>query len=173
MNHRYALAVLPLLAVTACGEPLPTTTPDDTRLEAGSYSIGRSNAGADSTVLALYEGVVVSTNWDNPARLIYLGPDAVREPLLSMYVTLGSIPDAGGQAVVAEAIVTTSRVKVGTGPEIDGRSYNLVQGRVVGITVGPNYIKGTLDLTLERILIHPEDQPETIRLGGPFTAVAK
>jgi hypothetical protein len=145
-----------LLIVAACAPPSAQNA-DNYHDGPGWYLINGS-----------YVGDKVSTNWMPDAASIYLGPDEVNEPLLSlvMQIELHEM-----RIDVTQATLTTSNVKVGTGPEIDGRSYEGT-GVIHTFTIGRNYITGSLELDMERLLFWPEDQPESIRVEGIFLAVA-
>jgi len=80
--------------------------------------------------------------------------------------------------IVNAGVVTVRDKLVGTGGELNGRSYNVIFNTTDGISsmedveVGFGYIRRKLSLTLERIVVNPEVEPDIAYAVGSFTALA-
>ena len=172
MIRQHVAALLAVLATAACTVSSTPTDPTRVPPESGTYNVRVGGVDAVAGAATSYVGRQVSTNWDKDISWIYLGPDETNEPLLSLTMRLGNPTGTANISHVATAYLTTSKVRVGTGEELDGRSYTLTGG-IIQFTVGANFIEGEIELTMERVLFHPEDTPETVQVLGTFRAVTK
>jgi hypothetical protein len=125
----------------------------------------------------IIKGESVDTNWDPDLGLVYLGTDATHEPLGTLTITISKVENK--QADILTGVVSKTDVRVGTGSEINGRTFSLIFPVGVGaatnkldsVVVGSNFISAKFEMSMERELYWPEDKPETVTVSGHFTAV--
>lgn len=174
MHTAKLVPALLLATCLACGggsdptgpiEP-PTDEPSQYSLQLGSYTL-IGNLGVD-------------TNWDDDLGIIYLGSDDIAEPIGTVTLLIGPISsgtNGGRTATITDATVSTSRVRVGTGEELDAKLWRQVSPvglqQVTGIRNGDNFIEGTLSIELVQVSPEPEGgaQPAVAMLTGTFRAV--
>ncbi|MCB9518454.1 MAG: hypothetical protein H6691_05985 [Gemmatimonadales bacterium] len=171
--------LLPILVLTtslACGTSSPGPTgsgdPSDPRvglpssyaLQVGSYTL-TGNSGVD-------------TRWNDNDGLLYLGADDVAEPLGTVTMQLGPVStgtNGSRTATVQTAVVSATRVRVGTAAELGAVLYRLPSGtfaQITGIRTGVDYIEGTMSIPLEQVSPAPQNgaPPAVATLTGTFRA---
>ncbi len=116
--------------------------------------------------------------WVRDLNTVTLGPEVSDGPLARMQITLGVNP---------LTILSTTDKREGDGQVVNGRLYTEVGGAVsdvfrniaqanfgkLGILeIGDNYIHGQWAAVMDRVLVNPEDTPETIKMFVEFRAIA-
>lgn len=142
-----------------------TTEPSQYALQVGSTTLV-GNSGVD-------------TRWDAEQGTLYLGADDVAEPLGTVTLSLGPISsgtNGSRRAIIDYAVVSTTRIRVGTSDQLDAKLYNLAPvgiAEITGIKTGTDYIEGTLVIDLIQVLPAPTNggSPVPATLTGTFRAV--
>ena len=154
-----------LLVLISCSE-----LTDGDRRDKASYLITITGSEGGPHILV---GENIDSNWDRDNGIIYLGTDDNNEPIGTITLIIGTI--TGGEANVIDAIVSKTDVRVGTGAELNGRTFFLPEmggtQKLENIKVGLNYISGTLNLSLEGDVPYSDDPPESVAVTGEFVAV--
>jgi len=160
------LILLPvaLLVMISCNE-----LNNGDRRDKASYMITITGSKDGPHILV---GEDINSNWDQDNGIIYLGTDASNEPLGTITLRIGAI--TGGEAPILHAVVSKTDVRVGTGAELNGRTFALPESgstqKVENITVGSNYISGQVNLSLEGDVPNSGDSTESVNVTGEFVA---
>lgn len=185
---RSIAAVLLVIALAACGGSSTSReeTVDlrvDDGLTTGSYElvIGRP-AGAEQSYNRILKGERVNTNWEESAGLIYLGADDDLEPLGTLTMTIAppfQDPSGTWVATIRSAVLSITDRRVGTGPELNARAYEILPseenglglGNVSSLQIGNNFVKGSIDMVMQRTLIPSTQIPDVVQVTGDFVAI--
>jgi len=173
-----------LVIVTGCGS---SGTPQDAEglfvdesISEGSYRISiQSTPGSAESYSRRLVGETINSNWAPSISTIYLGTDAVNQPLGTVTMGIGDIVESDGQPGVYVVRVDTAFVSASdsaTGPT-DARTFQLVAGSVGAgaggsiqeVELGRNFIRGELVLLMQQIL-PPPDEPIIVKVSGEFVA---
>ena len=164
--NRAVLPILLLVAATACG-PEAKKTNNDTVSKAEYVIV--ITGDHERTI----RGDDISSNWTPQDGLVYLGTDKYKteDPIGTLTMTIGSqiSQDLNEHAVLTATLSKTDRA-MGTADQLNARLYELVEGTITEVEIGANYIKGSLGLKMERVLIYTWDEPESVNVIGTFTA---
>lgn len=161
--------LLLLLAVStlSCSSAEPNS---DRSVDSAEYEfvIDSDHPGGDKTLTAKD----VSSTWDPDDGAVWLGTDDFREPLGTLTLVIGGEVDEN----VFECLVTLSTTdkRVGTSSQINGRLYQSRRAEIENPVIGTNFVEvRDLNWTLQRVLVNPQDEEETIKVTGYFIAVSK
>jgi hypothetical protein len=164
MMRKFILLIAALLVMISCNK-----IDNGDRRDKASYMITITGSEGGPHVLV---GEEVDSNWDQDIGVIYLGTDANNEPLGTVTLTIGNI--TAGEAPIISAIVSKTDVRVGTGDEINGRTFFLPElgglQKVENITVGANFISGEINLSLEGD-VPGSNATESVTVAGEFVAL--
>jgi hypothetical protein len=151
---------------------------EDTTVEYSSYSF-KINGGPCPSVL--YEGdKVEKVDWNPNENFIYLenDPDYDSKQIMSMYIfyEVHFVPgEVFGVLLDSENPLNklaTSCIVYGPGSEAKPRLYRPTNSHSLdSITIGSNFIAGKVaNWTYDRVLVYPDDEPETVTVDGWFVA---
>lgn len=140
------------------------------------------------------KGENVDSNWDRDLGIVWLGNDENRLPTGTLTLLIDRISTTSGisQAVISSAALSTADQLVGTGAEINAKTYlSLGEDELLeygaehgfqwidSVVIGTNYISGSLgswvdDDNLEGGLVMKDANTGEIKvLWGSFTALSK
>jgi hypothetical protein len=129
---RSLASIFTILAVTlggsGCGDGPPRVSPNESQFDTTTLQEGYvfevwDAAGTGSTPVMTVVGWGAETTWNDDLGIVWLSTHDTNKPLGTMTFTL--TPDEGidGDTLVIGFVASTTRVRVGTGPEIDGQFY--------------------------------------------------
>jgi hypothetical protein len=170
------LVMLILISVLSSSCFKTNDTPGNNKNGIGEYVLNIeviSGSGSSKTLV----GEKVDTNYDPNLKTIYLGTDDDNEPLGTLTLEIDSpftASDGNQYANVSSATLSTTDKREGTGGELNARLYKLKAGFEASLPIeelNSDFIKVTdLTIIMDRVIVHPEDEPEEIKLTGHFTA---
>ena len=135
-----ALLLLLTMSFSSCGKKDVGEVIETNRVEDKSeYEIHIGSPGGIKTLIGEnLEG----GKWDPDTGLVWLSTDKANEPLGTL--TLSIVEDSekvDGYANVTGAILSTTDVRVGTGPQTNGKLYQQIERFAEGIDTDENFIK--------------------------------
>ncbi len=168
-----------LLLLNTCGSDDHKATPDKS-VTHGSYDFEISGTAGGPYEI---KSDNAKTNWDADAGYIFCNTDDKNEPLGTLTLTISSVnPD--GNAIILDAIVSKTDVRVGTAEELNARTFLITprdtdpeadytgsNGFITDAEIGSNYIKANFTMQMYRQIFWPDQEPESVKVSGTFTAV--
>ena len=170
--RQIALFILLFFTFSSCGDGEIDNQLETNRVEdKAEYELHIS--GSDGSTKTLIGENLEGARWDPDLGYVWLSTDLNNEPLGTLTLTI--VMDgtkAEGIGIVTGAILSTTDVRVGTGGEINGKSYKQVivdeeSSFVIVTEIGANFIYvENLSIKMEEV----SDEPELILLSGWFIA---
>jgi len=160
------LALALSVGLSACvkDDPIAVEDPDPP-----TFSFYQFNITGDRRFVL--DGIDVDASWDNDLQAVYLGTDDTFEPLGTLRMDVEFNP-AGALHFINEAVLSTTDVRVGTAAELNARLYTLKFGRFRTTAWTSDYVVAdSIHMSMERVLVWPNDSPEDIEVTGYFTAL--
>jgi hypothetical protein len=139
-------------------------------------------------------GENIDSNWDPSLGIVWLGTDENNLPTGTLTIIIDTVVTTSGlsQAIITSAALSTSDKLVGTGPEINAKTYlslskdELLEGGaehgfqwIDSVVIGANYISGKIgsgkvdDDVWEPWVMKDANTGELAAFWGTFTAIAK
>lgn len=161
-----------LLLLSSCGSEVEKD--NNEVVEKGEYFIV---IDGDSGKTILDAKLSPDTNWDQNMGYIYLGTEEdsnYNGAIGTMHIQI-AYEDVTDEDVYYPTSVILSKTdqRIGTAAELNARLYNYTSGGLFEVEIGANFIRGKIDLVMERERIYPQDEAETVTVQGTFTAVNK
>ena len=164
--------ILLLILVLSCGKSAESE--NNETVDKGSYFIVID--GKDGKIVLDATGEV-ETIWNAETGFIYLGTaeDTEYQGAIGTLTLNLAYEDfeRKDKYLLYTALVSKTDQRTGTAEQLNARMYELKSGYIDDAETGANFIKGNIDLIMDRVIVDPEDDPEVVTVKGTFVAKSK